>query len=149
MPTAHCVTETRTSFTGTFSDCCSRGAQFQACLEPFCKAARCSGAGNKEENARCFCNLPGASSQTLIFLLSVSRERGQEGCKCSLPSGSAAASHPVSLHTLPIFTLNNCAQGYQGLPVAIVRGDGASLLKRWTLGSEAKHNSSCCILEFD
>lgn len=73
----------------------------------------------------------------------------RKGCKSSLPTRSATASHPVSLPTLPIFTLNNRARGYQGLPVAIVRGDGASLPKRWTLGSKGKHNLSCCIWGFD
>lgn len=93
-------------------------------------------------------NLTGACSRALVFH-SVSCKRGREGCKSRLLGRSAAVSHPASLHTLPIFTLNNHARGYQGLPVAIVRGDGASLPKRWTLGSEGKHNPSCCILGFD
>lgn len=95
------------------------------------------------------CTLAGTSSWSLIFCSLFPAREAARAPNPARPVQSRGGFLPNGCPQTSRFCSSYTARASQGLPVAIVRGDGASLATRWTLGLEENQNLGGFVFGFD
>lgn len=95
------------------------------------------------------CTLAGTSSWSLIFCFLFPAKEAERAPNPACPVQTRGSFLLNIYPQTSCFYSSYTARAFQGLRVAIVRGDGASLPKRWTLGFEENQNLGGFIFGFD